>query len=208
MKKNGFTIIELLVVIAIIAVLAAMLFPVFAQVREKSRQSVCVSNLRQIGAAAMLYRVDYDDQFPFVVDESLRRDPESAGSPARAYWQKMPTLPQALKPYSASTEIFRCPSDARDFEAFDPDGKRFQSESRFAAYGISYSTRGYEFSQDEDGTAVLVPLANDDKKDAASLLYATDLPFSYHTYPNAPYYDQRGNTLFRDGHVALQHATQ
>lgn len=61
----GFTLIELLVVIAIIAILAAILFPVFAQAREKARQSTCQSNLKQFGNAFSMYKQDYDEQFPF-----------------------------------------------------------------------------------------------------------------------------------------------
>src|SRR6478672_5991246 len=60
-KQNGFTLIELLVVIAIIAILAAILFPVFARAREKARQTSCLSNLKQIGLAFLMYNQDYDE---------------------------------------------------------------------------------------------------------------------------------------------------
>lgn len=63
-SRTGFTLIELLVVIAIIAILAAILFPVFAQAREKARQTTCVSNLKQIGVAFMMYTQDYDETYP------------------------------------------------------------------------------------------------------------------------------------------------
>jgi prepilin-type N-terminal cleavage/methylation domain-containing protein len=63
--RHGFTLIELLVVIAIIAILAAILFPVFAQAREKARQTTCLSNGKQIGLATMMYVNDYDEMFPF-----------------------------------------------------------------------------------------------------------------------------------------------
>src|ERR1051326_5185091 len=62
--RRGFTLIELLVVIAIIAILAAILFPVFAQAREKARQSTCQSNFKQIGMAVMMYLQDNDEMFP------------------------------------------------------------------------------------------------------------------------------------------------
>lgn len=64
MNRKGFTLIELLVVIAIIAILAAILFPVFAQAREKARQTVCLSNMKQLGTAFSMYASDYDGNFP------------------------------------------------------------------------------------------------------------------------------------------------
>src|SRR5213592_717459 len=64
LRDTGFTLIELLVVIAIIAVLAAILFPVFAQARDKARQAACLSNLKQIGLAIGLYNQDYDERMP------------------------------------------------------------------------------------------------------------------------------------------------
>jgi prepilin-type N-terminal cleavage/methylation domain-containing protein len=61
LEKNGFTLIELLVVIAIIAILAAILFPVFAQAREKARATACMSNIKQLGLATVQYVQDYDE---------------------------------------------------------------------------------------------------------------------------------------------------
>src|SRR5437879_6040384 len=63
-RRAGFTLIELLVVIAIIAILAAILFPVFAMAREKARQTSCLSNARQMGTALMAYAQDYDENIP------------------------------------------------------------------------------------------------------------------------------------------------
>jgi len=64
MNRKAFTLIELLVVIAIIAILAAILFPVFSQAREKARGATCLSNLKQIGLGVMMYVQDYDETFP------------------------------------------------------------------------------------------------------------------------------------------------
>src|SRR5688572_18560718 len=65
-RRSAFTLIELLVVIAIIAILAAILFPVFAQAREKARQVACMSNEKQIGTAVMMYLQDYDEVYPAI----------------------------------------------------------------------------------------------------------------------------------------------
>ena len=72
MKKSAFTLIELLVVIAIIAILAAILFPVFAQAREKARQATCISNLKQLGLASMMYSQDYDENLVMLENSNAR----------------------------------------------------------------------------------------------------------------------------------------
>ncbi len=96
-SARGFTLIELLVVIAIIAILAAILFPVFARAREKARQSSCMSNLKQMGLAFLMYAQDYDErvvytQFPWGDDGQCH-------------------FPFLLMPYTNNHQIFNCPSD-------------------------------------------------------------------------------------------------
>jgi prepilin-type N-terminal cleavage/methylation domain-containing protein/prepilin-type processing-associated H-X9-DG protein len=93
--RRGFTLIELLVVIAIIAILAAILFPVFAKAREKARQTTCLSNAKQMGNAIEMYKSDWDQRYPFTFD-----------FPNFARWYEDRILGQYVK----SAEAFKCPS--------------------------------------------------------------------------------------------------
>jgi prepilin-type N-terminal cleavage/methylation domain-containing protein/prepilin-type processing-associated H-X9-DG protein len=95
--RRGFTLIELLVVIAIIAILAAILFPVFAKAREKARQSSCLSNVKQIALAILQYAQDYDEGFPNIYQWN---------SSAGPYWG----IIQDLDPYIKSIQVHDCPS--------------------------------------------------------------------------------------------------
>jgi prepilin-type N-terminal cleavage/methylation domain-containing protein/prepilin-type processing-associated H-X9-DG protein len=105
--RKGFTLIELLVVIAIIAILAAILFPVFAQAREKARQASCISNLKQLTMGFVMYAQDYDETFPswnWAVNYS-----GGSGNPnnnATTLWCN------AIFPYVKNAQVYNCPSDA------------------------------------------------------------------------------------------------
>ncbi len=103
-RRSGFTLIELLVVIAIIAILAAILFPVFAQAREKARQISCVSNMKQVGLAVIQYTQDYDEAFPPAVQYANPGDP--VGAPV--YWSST----TVIGPYLKSTAVLQCPDDS------------------------------------------------------------------------------------------------
>jgi len=98
-RGNGFTLIELLVVIAIIAILAAVLLPVFAQAREKARQINCTSNAKQLGAAVMMYTQDNDEQFMEVFRTHLGTSPDQT-APSTDMWPRNPNIidPKTGKP--------------------------------------------------------------------------------------------------------------
>ena len=98
-QRSGFTLIELLVVIAIIAILAAILFPVFAKVREKARQISCSSNLKQITLGILQYQQDYDEMFPMGETQASAADGGFYG------W------PTEVAPYLKSTAVLECPDD-------------------------------------------------------------------------------------------------
>lgn len=100
--KRAFTLIELLVVIAIIAILAAILFPVFASAKESAKQTVCLSNQHQIGLATMMYATDYDDRF---MAWAALNQPQNAGNT----WYMPPEM--QLKPYTKNDQMWTCPSD-------------------------------------------------------------------------------------------------
>jgi prepilin-type N-terminal cleavage/methylation domain-containing protein/prepilin-type processing-associated H-X9-DG protein len=127
--RKGFTLIELLVVIAIIAILAAILFPVFAQAREKARQTSCLSNLKQLGLASISYMEDYDEMYyphrdknvanPYgpVADGGNGEDPQISGDAAkRIFW------PEMIQPYIKSWGIFECPDAPHAWTISNTDG--------------------------------------------------------------------------------------
>ena len=113
MRNRGFTLIELLVVIAIIAILAAILFPVFARARESARQTSCLSNVRQLTTATLMYAQDYDETFPpcYVKEPTTVQYPEGTHSENRLYYM-------FIYPYVQNIDIFNCPS-AAPYERWD-----------------------------------------------------------------------------------------
>ena len=125
-RTSAFTLIELLVVIAIIAILAAILFPVFAQAREKARQTTCASNQKQLGTAFLAYAVDYDDSYPMAFGNvaglggwtsnyNLRVpynwDPNNQAGSDR-YMAAQYCWANSVYPYVKSWGIYNCPSGA------------------------------------------------------------------------------------------------
>jgi prepilin-type N-terminal cleavage/methylation domain-containing protein len=122
-QRSGFTLIELLVVIAIIAILAAILFPVFAKAREKARQTACLSNMRQIGTAILSYTQDYDEMIV----------PSQNGTAGI----NLVSWPSIIQPYIKNAAVFVCPSGSET-----PTGEDTQYTSNAAKRLYMGATQG------------------------------------------------------------------
>lgn len=207
-RRCGFTIVELLVVITVIVILAATLFPAFAQAREKARQSVCLSNLKQIGAATMLYLQDYGDSFPGpgLLDFWIP-GPEGRWDSLAVRADGAPlSLSFRLQPYVNNTPVFLCPSNptGRDLGGLLSAGKETW-DTRFVrkTYGWNIAlSNGWSWPGWPNGRQapdpwrplalaeisrpVLLPMASDDLGFAHSRLLPAEA---------------RKNICFTDGHA-------
>src|SRR4028119_795664 len=155
-RHAGFTLIELLVVIAIIAILAAILFPVFARARENARRASCQSNLKQIGTGMLMYVQDYDERYPGSVMQPIPPI-NGGGSPI------MPIDAQ-LNPYIKSDQLWACPSDTNPlFSQANTiagywDGKHFANKIRRTyGYITEINTREKNALDTNTGLASRIP---------------------------------------------------
>jgi prepilin-type N-terminal cleavage/methylation domain-containing protein/prepilin-type processing-associated H-X9-DG protein len=188
--RSGFTLIELLVVIAIIAVLAAILFPVFARARAKARQSTCLSNLRQIGLTVDMYSQDYDGLLPYHLLAL------GGGSTFASYFA-------ALEPYLRNRGILTCP-ERRDIDYSGPTDTSL-------AYVYNRDLNGFARDSVSDASAVLLSLdgvqascsysGGDTFRDTDGTIYEDDP--NEGTSPNRIIFARHsggGNGVFLDGH--------
>ena len=128
--SRGFTLIELLVVIAIIAILAAILFPVFSKVRENARRTVCLSNMKQAGLAVTQYYQDADERGPSLGGN----DNPSCGAGGGDYWDR-------LYPYTKSVEVFYCPDrneGTPTTSGYDAAELKLNPSGRLLGYGYNW----------------------------------------------------------------------
>jgi prepilin-type N-terminal cleavage/methylation domain-containing protein/prepilin-type processing-associated H-X9-DG protein len=188
--RRGFTLIELLVVIAIIAILAAILFPVFARAREKARQTACVSNMRQIALAFFQYSQDYDGgAVPGIVE---------TGAPYTTYGRWV----RAVQPYINNDQIMVCPSNQ--------NAKNY-SDGVWAPKVVDYGYNGWISLRMEDhllspGATMsnIFIFCDDGMPDPYNREHLFDGPPSY--YGAAPHNDG-ANFAFLDGHAKWQKQT-
>lgn len=153
-RAAGFTLIELLVVIAIIAILAAILFPVFAQARERARGTACLSNMKQVGTGIMMYNQDYDGRFPQFAARPARFRTASLNptTPAEYYIAGnidvegyIDTWMDYTFPYIKSLGVYKCPSHPVELTVPGPGepASWYTGGGYFAASGEPYTTGVY-----------------------------------------------------------------
>ena len=205
---KGFTLIELLVVIAIIAILAAILFPVFARARESARRASCLSNLKQIGLGIMQYTQDYDERYPLSIRGTWGNtatyvkvsDPSLPGSHFKTndgsggtHYDNWFTWMDMVQPYIKSWQVFVCPSATNT--AITP------------SYGYNYYLRSYSVALSEIASPSLTALSMDnndqymftDMSCASAGAWLVDTTATRHLWV-APHLEG-SNFIFFDGHA-------
>lgn len=205
--RRGFTLIELLVVIAIIAILAAILFPVFARAREKARQANCQSNQKQIALGWLMYIQDYDETVPPLYTIT----PGVSGG----YFH----TPELLHPYIKNAQLWLCPSDRVNAQGFEEGGIRCNygyNQSRFTGR-LNFDSGQLSLAQLEDPAQTIVWI---DDTNLYAGPYSPAVPVGYnpaaavedtldaHGTRAVRRHNDTYNIAFADGHVKSVPTTQ
>ncbi len=216
MRKNkGFTLIELLVVIAIIAILAAILFPVFAKAREAARSTTCLSNMKQIGTAFIMYTTEHEDTLPACYFEAagaagdnvavLYGGQAGIGNDVQLDYVNNASIRSQLDPYIKSGGLWKCPSDT-GASTTPKVGKRFSSYG-YKHYMNAVFAPGYQGGVHFWGR---VWSMNDFRNVSLTYAFHELAPFhDYRTVNNLPWcagdgkwaMDSKMNFAFLDGHA-------
>ena len=206
-RLKGFTLIELLVVIAIIAILAAILFPVFARARENARRASCTSNLKQIGLGAMQYSQDYDEKM----------------LPLRWGWEdySVRPFPVLLQPYVKSTQIFKCPSNTSN-GFYQDTGPALAARVAFTpGIPLSYTANAGRAEGDANGPGWVRPMGDNTANKSLASIQTPATTIMILEEKNNPFADAyeasnmanlqmhlgTSNFLFADGHAKAMKPT-
>jgi prepilin-type N-terminal cleavage/methylation domain-containing protein/prepilin-type processing-associated H-X9-DG protein len=173
MNKRAFTLIELLVVIAIIAILAAILFPVFAQAREKARQAMCLTHQKELGTAIRMYCSDWDETFPYQIwieYGKVDNDIDNWWNTLKANWAG------GILPYTKNSKVYNCPSNVN-------------TAHPGAAQQVSYVA---------NGAVVQVPLTDSELTKPADTIILQDIGWAWPWSVCYPYWDGNQNMYFAE----------
>lgn len=207
MGTRGLTLIELLVVLLILAVLGAILLPLFSTAQAAGRRSACISHLKQIGAALQCYADDYAGRLP----DCVKINPYEPSNP-RHYAHDWPEkLHMKLQPYARNREVFRCPGDRFPCAPYPKPGTRADHFTIFEAFGSSYQNYAEGDCYQKDNSPVLgrmqsdlygmpwpVPLSHIPKPSKTRLVRDA-IPYHIRTGGSGAFW--HWNELFADGHV-------
>ena len=203
-RRGGFTLIELLVVIAIIAILAAILFPVFAQAREKARQTQCLSNFKQMGIATMMYASDYDEVIPSFYAVLMPYNLQAGADRGNLvscidkvtelwnygiYQTHFLLFPSVLMPYVKNENMFFCPSSSLKASTMRTDGSPTMWLTTFKLrFCLAQDTFRKDISTSEFG------------KPAQFVVWTEDAAYHYEKAQNGEKVPAL-NSVFADGHA-------
>ncbi len=188
--RRGFTLIELLVVIAIIAILAAILFPVFARAREKARQASCQSNLKQIGLGVMMYLQDYDERFPGGgVWDAPNAQIWNPGWPG---W-----ISNVIGPYIKNNQLYECPSGTGGWWANPATGQPINYGYNYVCFGGSKLA-----AVAEPASMIMIWDSINPWSDGYGPIHDRDLAwYKSQDWSGTSWHNQMNNYVFGDGHV-------
>ena len=186
MKRRAFTLIELLVVIAIIAILAAILFPVFAQAREAARKTSCLSNIKQMTLAMGMYSTDYDAGYPSVYDDT-------------SYPGKRIIWADKIRPYIQNRDIFRCQGGPNNV-TLTPSGGGMPADN---VQGTMYNINMADGTDFPEGTAGHYPVTESQFVHPADtgLIFESSNVWWCHWLPQVSGWDNTGTTAGGDTYL-------